>query len=59
MASEESLSETKRCWRPLCDRPQEFPDGPCRSCLDHSLQDYFVFRPLAEFGPIVPGWGGS
>lgn len=47
---------TPRCYLSTCDSAQHFPEGPSEECLDHSLENYFHWRLLAEFGPIVEVW---
>ena len=44
-------SGMERCQIPGCDEPQEFESDEAR-CLMCSLEWFFKWTPLAEFGPI-------
>ena len=44
-------TEQEPCGLPGCDRPQEFETDEAR-CISHSLEWYFLWTPLAEFGGI-------
>jgi len=45
------MTGAKTCQIPWCDDPQEFDSEEAR-CLHHSLEWYFYWTPMAEFGPI-------
>ena len=45
------MSGMDQCQIPWCEEPQEFKSEEAR-CITHSLEWFFFWTPLAEFGPI-------